>query len=193
MDGYYVSSNLPEVFKIADAIVAKEFKSPKFVRQTVEEDMPEIKSSPNIDGPMHVTQEWYDKQKEKKARKREKQKKEMEVEMIQLIARQDMLRRKLKGLDPGKKKDSKKIADINIQLKTISTDLKMLETQSGIHIDELENGTKLGRFVENIKRKIKKTAKKFKKFCKRNSELVFGICSIVLPVIGSFIGKLIFK
>ena len=108
MDGFYLSNDIPEVFKAADAIMAEKYPQPKKVRQPRVVPMPEIKSNPNVEGPLYVTEEWYDKKKAKKEKKLKKEQKEFEIEIIQLIARRDMLRKKLGELNPGKKKDSKK-------------------------------------------------------------------------------------
>ena len=118
---------------------------------------------------------------------------EYEIEMIQLIARRDMLKKKLGELNPGKKKDSKKIAAINIELINIREDLDEITAMSGLNITDIDNGTRLGRFLGRLKIKAKKIWKKTKKFYRRNSELIQGICAIVLPVIGSLIYKAITK
>lgn len=192
-NNFYLSDNIPEVFKCADRIMAEKYPQPVKAKRKKVVPMPDINSNPNIEGPLCVTQEWYDKKSAKKEKKRRKEQREYEIEMIQLVARRDLLRKKLGELNPGKKKDSKRIAAINIELTNIRDDLKMLETQSGLHIDEIDKGTKLGRFIGKIKMKVKKAAKKVKKFCKRNSELILGICSIVLPIIASKLFKIFSK
>lgn len=193
VNNYYLSDNIPDVFVCADKMMAEKYPQPVKARPKKSVPMPDIDSNPNLEGPLCVTQEWYDKKSSKREKKRRKEQREYEIEMIQLITRRDLLRKKLGELNPGKKKDSKRIAAINIELTNIRDELKMLETQSGLHIDEVDKGTKVGRFIGKMKMKIKKVAKKIKKFYKRNTELIYGVCSIVLPVLVSKLIKLFSK
>lgn len=193
MDNYYLSNNIPEVFKIADRMMEEKYPQPKKVKKPRKVPMPDIKSNPNVEGPLYVTEEWYNKKVAKREKKIKKMQREYEIEMIQLIARRDMLKKKLGELNPGKKKDSKKIAAINIELINIREDLDEITAMSGLNITDIDNGTRLGRFLGRLKIKAKKIWKKTKKFYRRNSELIQGICAIVLPVIGSLIYKAITK
>lgn len=185
MDGYYLSSDIPEIFKAADRAIAKENPQPKYVDMTRTEPKKglEINSNPRVLGPIKMTQDFYDKAVEKRDHKRFKEVKRMRVEMIQLIAEKDMLRSKLAELDPGRKKDSKKIAAINVRLEKVINRIQLLETESGTNAKELDHGTKPARVIGNIKRKVKKTVKKIKKFFKRNEELIVGMASIIMPFV----------
>lgn len=129
---------------------------------------------------------------EKEERKRQQRKRECEIEMIQLIARRDMLERKLNELDPGDPKDSRVIAAINIELINIRDELERLSKESGIPISSLNTGTRFGRFMNKVKEKGKRIVKKVKKFYKRNKELIVGIASIVLPFVVSLGVRTIF-
>ena len=114
---------------------------------------------------------------------------DMQREMMRLLAKQDRIRHKLGQLNPNKKKDSKKIVAYNEELKDIDAQLKMLQEQSGIKLDELDHGTKLGRFVGKIKRAWKRFTKKVKKVYERNEALIVGIASVVIPIVGGIIIK----
>lgn len=191
---YYIDgSAVPEVFRAADRIMEEKIKPIRVMTMPREIPMPRIEGCPGAIGPVHITEEWYVKKKRQKEIKRAKDKRDSEIEMIQLLARRDMLRCKLGELNPGKKKDSKKIANINIDLKEITAELQMLEEQSGIHLDELDQGTRVGRFLGRIKQNGKMIIKKIKKFYKKNFELVTGLATIIIPVIGTFLLKTIFR
>lgn len=127
--------------------------------------------------------------------RREKQKKEAEVEVIQLIARKNFLTNKLEDFDPGKEKDAKKIAAINIELREIDERTNYLQQKYNIYIDSVDEGSRIGRFFRKIKEKGKRVIKKIKKFFRDddNKKLIIGIAGIVLPVIGSFIARLFLK
>lgn len=110
-----------------------------------------------------------------------------EIEMIQLITRKEMLKKKLGELDISKAKDAKKIASINIDLMNVDLQIKQLEMQYGISSSEIDQGTRVGRFLGKIKKGFKKIVKKAKKFYKRNFELIYGLAAIFVPVIGGFL------
>ena len=75
MDNYYLSNNIPEVFKIADKMMEEKYPQPKKVKKPRKVPMPDIKSNPNVEGPLYVTEEWYNK----KVAKREKKIKKMHI------------------------------------------------------------------------------------------------------------------
>lgn len=130
--------------------------------------------------------------REKEERKRQQRKRECEITMIQLIARRDMLEKKLNELDPGDPKESKVIAAINVELINIREELELLSKESGIPISSLNTGTRFGRFMTKVKATGRKFVKKAKKFYKRNKELIVGIASIVLPFVVSLGVRTIF-
>lgn len=190
---YLDGSAIPEVFKIADRAMEEKFKPVKVVTAPREVPMPRIHGCPGAIGPLFVTEDVYVKQKEKMMIKREQEKKEMELEIIKLLAQRDRLRLKLGELDPSKKSNSKKIVNYNARLRQIDADLKMWETQSGIHIDELDQGSKIGRFLGQLKSYTKKIGKRIKKFYKRHEDLINGLASIILPVVGGILLKKVFR
>lgn len=188
-DMFYLSQNIPEVFRIADRRMEELHPRPQYVKKPYEVPVPMIDSNPNVDGPLHITKGWYEKEKIKKKKARDKQKRDCELEMIQLLAMRDHLRHKLGSLNPGKKRDAKEIAAINVKLRDIQTQLSCLETESGIHIDELDHGTRVSRFIGRMKRGCKKAVKKVKRFCKRHADLFATIGAIIAPFLGSLLCK----
>ena len=192
MDQYYLSKDIPEIFKIADEVMAKKYPKPQKAK-VKKVPMPDIHSNPNVEGPLYCTQEWYDKKVAKREKKYRKEKREAEEEVIQLIARRDYLNKKLGELNPGKKKHIKKIAKINIEMENIKDDIQMWKDQYDVNIDQLDKGTKLSRFVGKIKTGFKKAVKKTKKFYRRNAELINGVAAIALPTIISIVVKAITK
>lgn len=155
--------------------------------------MPTITENRGAEGPLKVTEEWYIAQKQKQERRFVKKKREAEIDMIQLIARKEMLRAKLGELNPAKSKDSKRIAAINIELVNIDNMMAQLEMETGVSPTELDHGTKVGRFLGRLKQRVKKIGKSIKKFYKRNYDLINGLASIVLPIFGSLFLKKIFR
>lgn len=103
-----------------------------------------------------------------------------------------MLRAQLGDLSPRRKKDAKKIAAINIQLRQIESAIKELEKEFGISSTSIDKGTRVGRFLGRIKRAARRAGKKIKKFYKHNMELINGMATIILPVIGGLLLKAIF-
>lgn len=189
MSVYYLSDNIPEIFKIADRAMAKKYPQEKYVTKPKVVPMPDIDSNPNVQGPLRVTEKWYVKKKRRQQINRLKDQTDCQKEMIRLLTRKEELRYKLGTLDISKKKDAKKIASINIELKYIDADIEMLEMQSGIKASELDRGSKLGRFVGKVKMITKKVSKKVKKFFKRHKEVVSAIASVLVPVLGGLIFK----
>lgn len=130
---------------------------------------------------------------EKAARKFEKKKKESEIEVIQLLARKEFLQKKLHELNPGKEKDARKIAAINIEFKEITERIESLQSEYGIHVNSIDTGSKVSRFFKSVKTKCRKGFKKVKKFFRNNTDLIYGLGSVVLPFVGAFIIKVLSK
>ena len=190
---YIDTKSVPTIFKIADREMEKRYPPNDRMTKPREIPMPYIDSNPNVQGPVYITNDWYYKKKKKKMVEKAKEKRDVHIEMIQLLARKDMLRIKLGELDPGKKQDSKKIAAINVDIKDIDAELEMLSWQYGINIEELDKGSRLGRFIGRLKRNVKKVVKQVKKFCEEHSEFLINLGAIILPVVATFVCKLIFK
>lgn len=128
----------------------------------------------------------------REAKRKEKQKKEAENTLIKLISRRDYIKAKLKSLNPGKEKDSRMIAQLNIELKSIEEDISKTQAVSGIYLDKLEEGSRLSRFVGKVKSKIKSAGRSIKKFFKNNKEMVVGLSSVILPFLGGCLIKFFF-
>lgn len=190
---YLDTKAVPDIFKIADREMEKRIPKSDRLTEPREIPMPYIDSNPNVPGPVYVTNDWYFKKKRKRMIEKAKEKRDVHIEMIQLLARKDMLRIKLGDLDPGKKSDSKKIAAINVDIKDINAELEMLAFQYNINLEELDKGSRLGRFVGRMKRRFKKAVKKIKRFWEDHSEFLINMGAIILPVVSTFICKLIFK
>lgn len=191
-DQFYLGSNIPEVFRIADRQVDAENPNKEYVREPYEVPMPSIQSNPNVEGPIHMTKEEYEKRKIKQQKKREKKTREAEVEIIQYLAREEMIKSRLAKLDPCKKKDSKKIAAYNIELKNLRANIEMLQEQYGIKIDSLDRGSKVSRFFARLKKKATRIFRKIKKWYERNDDLIIGVLGIAIPVLfSSLIAKII--
>lgn len=187
---YIDTRSVPNVFKIADREMEKRY--PREERMKVkprEIPMPYIDSNPNVPGPVYVTKDWYFKKKKEKMIEKGKEVREVHIEMIQLLAKKDMLRTKLGELNPGKKKDAKKIASINVDIKDIDAELEMLSWQYGIDIKELDKGSRLGRFLGRLKRKAKKIIKNVKRFVIDNSDFIMNIAAVVVPVVMAIFGN----
>jgi hypothetical protein len=206
MDGYYVGTNVPEIFKIADEIVYRNKEKYDDIDDDlddtdIDEDIPEKKKKKDKKKKIKKIKVVEDdkslkKKKDKKEKKKDdtekvvvRTRKDYEIEMIQILAKIDLITRKLEELNPGKDKDAVKIAAYNVDLRNMKERLVELEKASGIKINELETGTKFGRFVSRVKTKGRKLIKKAKKFFKHNKELIAGIFGIVAPVVTAAILK----
>lgn len=122
-----------------------------------------------------------------KSDKMPKSQKEYEATIIHLMTRVEYIKKKLTKLNPGKKKDAKKIAELNIEMNELRILISKMESKSGIHVGDIDMGKKSKRVINKIKSKFKRIKKKVKKFCKRNKELIAGIITITVPVLSSMI------
>ena len=189
---YLPGSHVPKIFLEADRQWEEEHKNdPKPITRVEKVPVPFIHGCKGAKGPIIITEDWALKKKKKELKNRAEDLKEMQIEMMQLIGKRDRLRKKLGELDPAKKKESRKIVFINVQLKDIDADLKMLQMQSGINLNELDHGTRLARFIGGIKRRFRIIKKKVKKFFRENKDLIIGMASIILPAIFTIIIKAI--
>lgn len=129
----------------------------------------------------------------KAERRRAKAKREAEIKIIQLIARRNYLKNKLDDMDPGKEKDARKIACMNIELREIEDQLTYLQSEYGIYNDKIDEGSRFGRFISKIKRKFNRAKKKTKKFFKDNKDLIVSLSAVILPFLGGCIVKMLVK
>lgn len=190
MDGntanfYLPGATIPKIFLEADRQMAikREQEEKEIVTEPIEVPMPFIHGTPGVRGPLVITKDWYVKAEKERLAKKAKMKRDFQIEMMQLIAQRDQINMKLGELDPGKKKDAKKIVWANIKLKDIDAELQMLQEQSHINLNELEHGTQFARFVGAFKRKINKFKKKVKKFFKTYEEPITALITVAVPII----------
>lgn len=181
---------VPDIFRIADQEMKRRYpedqrphRAPRIL------PMETIQSNPNIRGPLSVTQEYTDNWNRSKAEEKQKKHHDYERDLIKKLAERERLRSKLTELDPSKKKQSRKIAAFNVQLKNLESSIKQIQKDSGINMDTLDYGTKLGRFWSKLKKKGKKLLKKIKKFYKDNQGLIEGVLAVVIPIVGSLLCK----
>lgn len=125
--------------------------------------------------------------------KYEEDKRQAEIDMIQLVARREYLKSVLSKLNPGKHKDTQKIVNANVELKRIEETIAALSAEFGIQDETLETGSKSGRFFNTVKRTVKNAFGKVRKFFSRNRDIILGVGSVVVPLIGSVIASLIIR
>lgn len=172
---------------------AKEKKNKEFITKPVEIPIPFIHGDEDK-GPIYVSKDWYVKKKKKQIKRNAKESKIVQIEIMQCLAKRDRLLAKLATLDPAKKKDSKKIVNINIKLKDLDLEIDALQREVGTDLNSLNHGSKFQRKWETFKKRVRKRFKKIKRWFKDNKELVLGIAAIVIPGILSLIfGKLGFN
>lgn len=190
--GQYYLKTVPQIFIDADTqLKAAHANDPATIREPRKIPMPFIKGVPGVKGPLLITEDWYVKQRKKVIAQKVVDKRDFQVEMMQLLAKRDRLRHTLGKLDPTNRKDSKRIVSINIKLKDIDAELQMLQEQSGVNMNELDHGTRFGRYVGHFQRAVKKGIKKIKKFYNRHAELINNMALIIIPTIfGGLIKKL---
>ena len=137
----------------------------------------------------HKTEKKKLKDFQKEKQRLEKEKKEAEVEVIQLIARKNFLKNKLNCLNPGKIKQAKMIANINVEIRNIEYKINELRDEYGIDIDDIYQGSKIKRVGARIKNTFHKVWKRTKKFFKRNCETILYAGAIIVPIIVALITK----
>lgn len=159
-------------------------KHKKAIKHPVPIQMPFIHSDPEVSGPLYVTEDWYVAETKKQVYERSRQIKEYQLDMMDLLARRDLLRHRLAKLDPGSPHDAEKIVEINVELKNIYIKLKFLQNMTGVNMHELDHGTKFARFINMAKKKISKKVKKLKKWVINHIEPICGIVASIIPIVG---------
>lgn len=166
---------------------------PEYITEPVKIPMPFIEGDPNVKGPLLITKDWYVKEKKKKIATVAKQKKELQIEMMELLARRDVIRGKLARLNPYDPKDASKIVKFNIELKDIKVQLDYMSQQTGVNITELDHGTRFSRKINEFKRRVTKKIKKVKEFFSNNMEAIVKVTIGVLPIVIGIASKLFGK
>jgi len=188
---------VPEIFKEADQRLRREFPVDYKKKPSRVVPMPTIKSS-STRGPLSVDEEFTKVRKKEMAddnasrmvvlkklekEKEKKSKKEYEDEIIALLAKKTRLQYKLSDLSPRKKKESKKIAYFNSRIRDIDDRIKDAQKESGINLDKIELGSKLHRFWNAIKKKVKKFTEAIKNFYYANEETCMTCLLVIIPAI----------
>lgn len=183
---------VPKIYKFEEerAIEARRNKKIERVDKPIEIPMPFIDGRTETNkGPVCVTKDWYVKCRKKELTKIAKERKAVQIEMMQLIAERDRARYKLGKLDMSKKKSSKMAVALNTKIRDIDAELESLQAITGIRLNQLDRGSKLGQFVGKLKRVFHKAKRAVKKWWGKHCELITGIASIVLPVVFGAIAK----
>lgn len=176
--------DVAEVFRIADHEMKKRARKNPSKKTSKTIPMPKIDSNPRIKGPLHVTKEFKDSHYNKQEEKKKKEIKEYELEIYKTLAKIKRLKDSLIYLDPKKKKDSKRIAHINSRLRDLDEKLIRLQKESGINLNKLDTGSKLGRLWNEIKERAQKLFKRAKDLFKKYREPIEGVLLAVIPIIG---------
>lgn len=145
--------------------------------------MPFIQGDPTKKGPIVVTKDWYVREKKKRLTAAAKTKKQIQIEMMDLIAQRDYLMAKLSRLRPHKKKDMAKVVELNVDMRDLQARLELLESQSGLKVEELAYGTRWQRRLQKAKDVVRRGWKKVKKFFRRNRDTIIEIATIAIPVL----------
>lgn len=184
--------NVPEIFRIADAIAEKERmveRSKIVTRKARVIPMPTIESNPNIEGPLYVTEEYKEKFRKEKTQQKKKEKREYEKEILECLGKKERLQYKLSRLDKRKKKDCKKAIAIEFQLRDLDEKIEDLQKESGIRLDKQSKDSKLGKIWGRVKSVVATAIKAVKKFFKKHTDAIEGVLMVALPVIGASIFK----
>lgn len=104
-----------------------------------------------------------------------KQRKKYQFEMMELMLQKERIVDKIKSFVPIKDKDYKKLNKWYADIKNIDAELKFLEMESEIYIDDVFNGSKFERYKIKQQRRFKKIKRKVKRFYKENKH---AICEI---------------
>jgi hypothetical protein len=186
---------VPEVFRIADRLTDKERMAERakiVTRKPRIIPMPTIDSNPNVEGPLHVTQDFKDNYYQKKVDAKKKEKREYEKELMECLGKKERLQYKLTRLDPRKKKENKKIISINFQVRDLDDRIVELQKESGISLDGIKPESKLGKIWGRVKSVVAVIVKKAKKLYNKYKDAIEGVLLVALPiVVTAFFKKLL--
>ena len=186
---------VPEIFRIADRLTDKERMAERakiVTRKPRIVPMPTIGSNPNVEGPLHVSQEFKDNYYQNKAVEKKKEIREYEKDLMGCLGKKERLQYKLTKLDPRKKKENKKIISINFQLRDLDEKIIELQKESGITLNKMSSESKLGKIWARVKSVVDTVVKKIKKFFKKHRDAIEGVLMVALPIIGTaFFRKLL--
>lgn len=153
--------------------------------------MPTI-DSPNIRGPIQGPDEEYERAWNlKKKKEKEDEYKLHQDRMIDLLNLRDKFVNKLNKLNPTKS-NQREIAFINFNIEELNNKIKDLEEVSGIRLDALDQGSKVAKFWNRLKKTVKKTVKKVTRFLKKHKETIIPCLVIAIPTLIRWGIRLIF-
>lgn len=130
---------------------------------------------------------------QKEERKAAERKREAEAAIIELVTRKEYLINKLDTINIKKKKNASKISEMKIELKDIDIEINRLKNEFNIYVEDTEDESKIKRGFRRFKSKMSRAGKKIKKFFNKNSELILGLSSVILPVFAGMITKTVIK
>lgn len=198
-DDYYIQEAkeyvpLDDPFAEAERLFRiKEAANYHGVKRVKDVPMPRIAKVDGMKGPIVPFKEWYIRGKLEHLGLVAEDYRDYQEEMIENIAERDRLRFILGTLDPGSKKDMKKAVKINSELRNLECELIFLKDITGIEMDTIEKGSKLGIFYGHAARFFKRVKKSIKKFFKKHEDMISGIASVVVPTILGGVARKIFK
>lgn len=164
-------------------IYKEDYQKPlEVVTEEIEVPMPCIVGEPDK-GPIVITKDWYVKHKKKQMAHYASNRKDAQIKVMQMLADIDRLRYELGHLDPGDKKDSKKIVAINVRIKDMEADIESLEFLYDFKMDKLDLGSRLGKFMYKLKKTFKSIKKKIVNFFYEHEETILGIACLFIPII----------
>jgi hypothetical protein len=138
---------------------------------------------------------------EAKKKKEEKEKAQLlrnqEDKIVELLGKKAQLHIRLDQLNRRDPHDAKELPVIQFRLRHIEEKLEELQKASGINLDNLEEGSKVGRFYQGCRRLWDKTKEIFssctktvKKFFKNHARTIVKTAVMVVPIT---ISALLFK
>lgn len=181
----------PEFFRKCDnQLKAQWLPRPDVVREPIEVPQEFVRGVEGADPIVYVTKDWYLKKKKKQVETRRKTMRDQQIKAMELLARQKVIHGKLGKLNPCKTKDARKIVKFNVELRNNEAELEHIAKMTGLPVRELDLGSEKdqekGRFanaVKKIKKKIKKTGKKIKRFFRDNEETILQIAAMAIPLV----------
>ena len=148
---------------------------------------PTLKGNPNRKGPMSITDEHMVSERIRNTQERNTQMKEYENKLIKALAKRERIIAKIPKLKISNKSQSKEIARLNIKLSEVNKTIEIIQEQSGLTMRNIKHGTRLQKFMNAMKIKLKKIVKVIKQIYKDHKVVVITAGVTLLSWIGKFI------
>lgn len=200
-----VGANHP-IWKIADELAERDrMKNREKIKtrkpRIYYKPIPKIEGCRGCEGPLYVTEEFKKRRSkeiaEERARDEEERINGLKARLLDRLGKKDRYRLKLKGLTHKDKFQSQKIAVIKFYLADLDKEIKQLQEWIGIDLDECDKNSEMGTIWERVKSKAASVAKTVKKkvtkFIKRNRDVIEGVLSVIIPVIGGHLFRRYFN